>query len=60
MLIKNVNGIDVPCSLEEETSILSEWAANVVSSSTKPKPTAADSIVNSPEALAALKAALAK
>jgi len=38
-LIKNVNGLDVPCSAEEEIAIKAEWAANdlVVSQSAAAK-----------------------
>ena len=59
MLTKIVNGVKVVCSEEEEAAILAEWAANDAKPQTA-KPTAADAIIKDPEALSALKAALAK
>lgn len=59
MLTKILNGQKVVCSSEEEMAIRGEWAANDAVP-LPAKPTAADPIINDPEALAKLKEALSK
>lgn len=59
-LYKNVNGVDVLMTDDEEAAIRSEWAANDARAASAKPATSADAIINSPAAMTALKAALAK
>lgn len=63
MLKKIVNGREVIMAPEEEAEIRAMWEASAAArdaNSKTPQPTAADAILKDPNAIAALKAALAK